>query len=396
MENGIARDIFNAYRGQSCNNTTFAWETEELHPSRFCWGNNNNSLESYQYATTTAPVTARVETDEFATHIQGTASHALVFPHHQGNGTTTSTTTDNNQYSLHHRNRSHLHPDPHLVCLRLGKRHYFEDSTSIGGNGFSIGKRSDEVPYYDFGADGVRPSSSRSAAVPMCQVEGCQVALVNVKEYHRRHKVCEKHSKAPKVVVLGLEQRFCQQCSRFHLVSEFDDSKRSCRKRLAGHNQRRRKTSHDSISRTSSQEGNGNRMTGRFQYLSSPSTGCAHSLLSSGADSWVSPSDLSSRSSAALRELIEENRASVLARQLVLDPDWQLHLHHHSMEDMGEAQTSPSFVTEQQHHQLPEPHGWERFSATGSNVTLDLMQASSSAVSMYSVRGEKQGIEEEE
>lgn len=29
--------------------------------------------------------------------------------------------------------------------------------------------------------------------------------------------------------------------SRFHLLCEFDDGKRSCRRRLAGHNQRRRK-----------------------------------------------------------------------------------------------------------------------------------------------------------
>ena len=29
--------------------------------------------------------------------------------------------------------------------------------------------------------------------------------------------------------------------SRFHLLAEFDDGKRSCRKRLAGHNERRRK-----------------------------------------------------------------------------------------------------------------------------------------------------------
>ena len=29
--------------------------------------------------------------------------------------------------------------------------------------------------------------------------------------------------------------------SRFHLLAEFDDGKRSCRKCLAGHNERRRK-----------------------------------------------------------------------------------------------------------------------------------------------------------
>lgn len=33
---------------------------------------------------------------------------------------------------------------------------------------------------------------------------------------------------------------------RFHELSEFDETKRSCRRRLAGHNERRRKSSSDS------------------------------------------------------------------------------------------------------------------------------------------------------
>ncbi|XP_022726133.1 squamosa promoter-binding-like protein 6 [Durio zibethinus] len=74
-----------------------------------------------------------------------------------------------------------------------------------------------------------------------CQVYGCNQDLSSSKDYHKRHKVCEAHSKTAKVVVNGIEQRFCQQCSRFHLLPEFDDGKRSCRKRLAGHNERRRK-----------------------------------------------------------------------------------------------------------------------------------------------------------
>nr|ATB56193.1 squamosa promoter binding-like protein 4a [Panicum virgatum] len=49
------------------------------------------------------------------------------------------------------------------------------------------------------------------------------------------------HSKAPLVVVNGMEQRFCQQCSRFHQLHEFDQQKRSCRRRLTGHNERRRR-----------------------------------------------------------------------------------------------------------------------------------------------------------
>ncbi|KAE8654693.1 putative phagocytic receptor 1b [Hibiscus syriacus] len=85
-----------------------------------------------------------------------------------------------------------------------------------------------------------RTTSSLSQA-PCCQVYGCNKDLSSSKDYHKRHKVCEAHSKTAKVIVNGIEQRFCQQCSRFHLLAEFDDGKRSCRKRLAGHNERRRK-----------------------------------------------------------------------------------------------------------------------------------------------------------
>ncbi|GKU88463.1 hypothetical protein SLEP1_g2728 [Rubroshorea leprosula] len=77
---------------------------------------------------------------------------------------------------------------------------------------------------------------------PRCQAEGCHADLTHSKHYHRRHKVCEFHSKAATVIAAGLTQRFCQQCSRFHLLSEFDNGKRSCRKRLADHNRRRRKS----------------------------------------------------------------------------------------------------------------------------------------------------------
>ncbi|KAL8158925.1 hypothetical protein V2J09_000462 [Rumex salicifolius] len=76
----------------------------------------------------------------------------------------------------------------------------------------------------------------------VCQVECCGADLSDAKDYHRRHKVCELHSKANKAVVGNVLQRFCQQCSRFHTLQEFDEGKRSCRRRLAGHNKRRRKT----------------------------------------------------------------------------------------------------------------------------------------------------------
>ena len=49
----------------------------------------------------------------------------------------------------------------------------------------------------------------------VCQVEDCGVDLSNAKDYHRRHKVCEMHSKASKALVGNAMQRFCQQCSRY-------------------------------------------------------------------------------------------------------------------------------------------------------------------------------------
>ncbi|XP_071928931.1 squamosa promoter-binding-like protein 6 [Coffea arabica] len=76
---------------------------------------------------------------------------------------------------------------------------------------------------------------------PVCQVHGCNKDLSSSKDYHKRHRVCDVHTKTAKVIINGIEKRFCQQCSRFHLLTEFDDGKRSCRKRLAGHNERRRK-----------------------------------------------------------------------------------------------------------------------------------------------------------
>ncbi|XAR52022.1 hypothetical protein NMG60_11006854 [Bertholletia excelsa] len=83
-------------------------------------------------------------------------------------------------------------------------------------------------------------STKRSHNVS-CSVDGCTADLSKCREYHRRHRVCERHSKTPVVTIRGKELRFCQQCSRFQSLAEFDEEKRSCRRRLEGHNRRRRK-----------------------------------------------------------------------------------------------------------------------------------------------------------
>ncbi|XP_039069193.1 squamosa promoter-binding-like protein 7 [Hibiscus syriacus] len=408
MENGWS--MFPGNHGQTgYSNINMTWDVRELNPTagtRFEWGDNNSINAFNLYPTvsssgSTAATRAEIVSSPSSTLPElSTAPSLMFFPHHV-NATLAHHLSQ--EHSVYTGDGSRMHPDPHLVCLNLGKRHYFEDSSAsmterhlVGGDGFSVGKKG-KACYHISGGEsggvggGVEPPSSSiavmgtPATVPRCLVEGCDVELVNAKEYHRRHKVCEMHSKAPKVVVLGLEQRFCQQCSRFHVVSEFDDSKRSCRRKLAGHNERRRKTAHDSSSKNSAQDNK--LMTGRFPYHLSSSNGRAHSLLSSTSDSWISPSDLSTRSSAALRELIAENRAAVLAEQLVLDRDWHL---NHGMEHLGDAHPASDV---QQHPLFPQ--GWDKFQETGAGLTLNLMQASSSASGMLSVRAKAEDDEEE-
>lgn len=127
-----------------------------------------------------------------------------------------------------------------LIGLKLG---YFENS-SAGGHVKSL---SSVMPTPSTTSLKKTKSPSQSLPIPRCIVEGCNIDLSAAKEYHRKHRVCDSHSKSPKVVVGGLERRFCQQCSRFHNLSEFDEKKRSCRRRLSDHNARRRKPHQEPI-----------------------------------------------------------------------------------------------------------------------------------------------------
>ncbi|THG23887.1 hypothetical protein TEA_004074 [Camellia sinensis var. sinensis] len=158
------------------------------------------------------------------------------------------------------------------------------------------------VPKMQF----LSPVSSKRARVvnngiqaALCCIDGCNADLSNCRDYHRRHKVCEMHSKTAEVSIGGHKKRFCQQCSSlpqvywpvhalfdmqrahhgfssvwvlcgekltalvqrrwitstlelFHSLEEFDDGKRSCRKRLDGHNRRRRKPQPEHLSHSGS------------------------------------------------------------------------------------------------------------------------------------------------
>ncbi|KAJ6425889.1 hypothetical protein OIU84_026463 [Salix udensis] len=128
--------------------------------------------------------------------------------------------------------------------LKFGKKIYFEDHGGVG----APAKRGTGSSSSGSGSGSSRKAQGgQHQQPPRCQVEGCKVDLSDAKTYYSRHKVCSMHSKSPRVIVAGLVQRFCQQCSRFHLLPEFDQGKRSCRRRLAGHNERRRKPPSGSV-----------------------------------------------------------------------------------------------------------------------------------------------------
>ncbi|XP_055813125.1 squamosa promoter-binding-like protein 12 isoform X2 [Solanum dulcamara] len=129
--------------------------------------------------------------------------------------------------------------DGPFTGFKLGKQTF--ESNSVRLPSFSM------TPVSSVVAPKKTKSSSQNALIPRCQVEGCNLDLSSAKEYHRKHRVCHSHSKCPKVIIRGVERRFCQQCSRFHSLSDFDENKRSCRRRLSDHNARRRKPQQETI-----------------------------------------------------------------------------------------------------------------------------------------------------
>ncbi|KAJ8556385.1 hypothetical protein K7X08_029776 [Anisodus acutangulus] len=148
------------------------------------------------------------------------------------------------------------------IGLNLGGRTYFSSSEDDFVN--QLYRRT-------------RAVEAGSVNTPRCQAEGCNADLTHAKHYHRRHKVCELHSKASTVIAAGLTQRFCQQCSRFHLLSEFDNGKRSCRKRLADHNRRRRKNQQANLENSSKYQLDSARNSSPDSIARSPPDSGAHS-----------------------------------------------------------------------------------------------------------------------
>lgn len=100
--------------------------------------------------------------------------------------------------------------DSSLIDLKLGR---IADAVELISS-----KAAPVLSSVDSSLPAKRVRAGLSSQTPLCQVYGCNKDLSSCKDYHKRHKVCEVHSKTAKVVVKGIEQRFCQQCSRFVCV----------------------------------------------------------------------------------------------------------------------------------------------------------------------------------
>ncbi|URE02863.1 Squamosa promoter-binding-like protein [Musa troglodytarum] len=88
-----------------------------------------------------------------------------------------------------------------------------------------------------------RKARAAPAAACRCQVPRCEADIGELKGYHRRHRVCLRCACASSVDLDG-------ESKRFHMLSDFDEGKRSCRRKLEHHNKRRRRRHADSISMT--------------------------------------------------------------------------------------------------------------------------------------------------
>lgn len=80
------------------------------------------------------------------------------------------------------------------------------------------------------------------------QVDGCGEELVNAKAYYKRYRICPEHCNMECLVIEGQRLRFCQQCGSFHDLRDFEGRRKSCKRKLTQHNERRRKAKDDRMS----------------------------------------------------------------------------------------------------------------------------------------------------
>ena len=83
-----------------------------------------------------------------------------------------------------------------------------------------------------------REAPSSPGGTIRCTVDDCNEPCVSV--YCKRYHTCREHIGALRVVRGGAEVRFCQRCSSFQPVADFDGDRHTCRDALHAYNLARR------------------------------------------------------------------------------------------------------------------------------------------------------------
>jgi hypothetical protein len=84
------------------------------------------------------------------------------------------------------------------------------------------------------------PAGLQAGHNKRCRVPECSTSdLSHASNYYLKHGICKQHVTMPAIDIDGVSQRFCQKCTRFHEIPEFDGAKHTCRKGLELQQQRR-------------------------------------------------------------------------------------------------------------------------------------------------------------
>jgi hypothetical protein len=102
---------------------------------------------------------------------------------------------------------------------------------------------------YAAAAPGPLPVLSNARVAGRCRVVDCLVDLNTQTNTNRKYYLCRDHWAADAVMVDGTPQRFCGQCSRFKVLTEYDGPKRTCRQCLFLRNTKKRNQRYESLQR---------------------------------------------------------------------------------------------------------------------------------------------------
>ncbi|XP_010655441.1 squamosa promoter-binding protein 1 isoform X4 [Vitis vinifera] len=94
-----------------------------------------------------------------------------------------------------------------------GKRTLMEEEEEDDEDTVGLGFGEDEKKKKAVTLTNKKGSGGAGSTPPSCQVDNCTADMSEAKRYHKRHRVCEHHAKAPVILIAGIQQRFCQQCS---------------------------------------------------------------------------------------------------------------------------------------------------------------------------------------